>query len=229
MLLEVIVQSIEDARAADAGGADRLEVVRDLTRGGLTPPLDLVRRIAGETSLPLRVMVRENDGYGVTGATELRSLQHAAEWLANLGVDGIVAGFARGGELDLDTLRSVMTAARESKVTFHRAFDDLADPIGAIHALRMVSQVDRILTAGGRGDIAARCRRLREYAETAGARVAILAGGGVGEEELQGLRSCGAVREVHVGRAARENGAASAPVSATRVRRLRRIADAQPV
>jgi copper homeostasis protein len=39
MLLEVIVLSVEDARAAEEGGADRLEVVRDIHLGGLTPPL----------------------------------------------------------------------------------------------------------------------------------------------------------------------------------------------
>jgi copper homeostasis protein CutC len=33
LLLEVIVSSVEDARAAEAG-ADRLEIVRDLQAGG---------------------------------------------------------------------------------------------------------------------------------------------------------------------------------------------------
>jgi copper homeostasis protein len=63
MLLEVIVLSVDDARTATEGGADRLEVVRDIRQGGLTPPLALVRAIQRETHLPLRVMVRENAGY----------------------------------------------------------------------------------------------------------------------------------------------------------------------
>ena len=63
VLLEVIVQSVADAAEAEAGGADRLEVVREIERDGLTPPLDLVRSIIAATSLPLRVMVRESDGF----------------------------------------------------------------------------------------------------------------------------------------------------------------------
>src|SRR5262245_44731088 len=63
MLLEVIVQSLDDARAALAGGADRLEVVRAIEDGGLTPPIELVHEIAAHVGLPLRVMVRENAGY----------------------------------------------------------------------------------------------------------------------------------------------------------------------
>jgi copper homeostasis protein len=76
-LVEVIVQTVEDAREATRGGARRLEVVRDIRSGGLTPPVSLVRAIAAETPLPLRVILRENDGYG-TDARELPALRDAA-------------------------------------------------------------------------------------------------------------------------------------------------------
>ena len=95
-LLEVIVQSVADARAAARAGADRLEVVRRIEDGGLTPPIALVREIAAEVSLPLRVMVRENAGY-TTSPVELLALQRAAAALAELQVDGLVVGFAAAG------------------------------------------------------------------------------------------------------------------------------------
>ena len=76
MLLEVIVQTVADARAAARGGADRLEVVRAIHDGGLTPDLAVVRQIAAEVSLPLRVMVRENSGFS-TDASERPSLRRA--------------------------------------------------------------------------------------------------------------------------------------------------------
>ena len=63
------MQTVADAREAARGGADRLEVVRDLESGGLTPPLALVAAIAAETALPLRVMVRENAGFMTTAAS----------------------------------------------------------------------------------------------------------------------------------------------------------------
>ena len=74
ILLEVIVQTADDARAAEAGGADRLEVVRDINRDGLTPSIDVVRSIQAATRLPLRVMVRESATFTVAGATELRGV-----------------------------------------------------------------------------------------------------------------------------------------------------------
>src|SRR5947208_969268 len=89
MLLEVIVASVADAVAAADGGADRLEVLRDLSRGGLTPPIELVQQIQHAVTLPLRVMVRESDGFTCASDDECRLLVDQAASLAGLGVDGI--------------------------------------------------------------------------------------------------------------------------------------------
>jgi len=222
LLLEVIVQTVEDARAAAEGGADRLEVVRTIGEGGLTPPLSLVRAIAAETLLPLRVMVRENNGFETTPA-ELSALRRAADELAALGVDGIVLGFARSQDPGLEDMRSVLAGAPGLRVTFHRAFDVLRDPLDAIDRLAELPQVDRILTSGGDGTFEARCERLWEYWARAWGRVEIVAGGGVTEETLGRIVRMGCIREVHVGRAARDGVNPDAPVSADSVRRLREL------
>jgi copper homeostasis protein len=226
LLLEVIVQSVADAQAAEAGGADRLEVVREIERDGLTPSIDLVRAIRSATRLPLRVMVRESDGFSTTGAAEILALQRAFASFAELAVDGAVTGFASEGRLDLETTATVLSAAPSLPVTFHRAFDSLLDPLAAIDTLRTLRQIDRILTSAGNGDWTARCRRLEEYVARAGADLTILAGGGVDADGLRMLASTGSVREAHVGRAACEPPVPGAPVSADRVRRLRAILEA---
>lgn len=221
-LLEIIVQSVADAREAARGGADRLEVVRAIHDGGLTPPLQLVGEIAAAVALPLRVMVRENVGYS-TDARERPVLRRAAEAFAGARVDGVVIGFASAGRAQLDELVDVIQAAAGVNVTFHRAFDQLRHPLAAIDALAGVAPVDRILTSGGEGTAAARCERVRAYQARAGARLTILAGGGVDEEMLAELVRTGSAREVHVGRAAREGRDPAGTVSAARVERLREI------
>ena len=223
-LLEVIVQSVAEAREAARGGADRLEVVRQLEAGGLTPALTVVREIAAAVSVPLRVMVRNNDGYS-THAGERAALTDAAARFADLGVDGIVIGFARGGQPEIDRVLEVLPGANATKVTFHRAFDQLADPLAAITTLGAVPQVDRILTSGGAGSAAARRERLARYQHQAGERLTIIAGGGVDEEMLMLLAQTKVVREVHVGRAAREGHSVAGAVSAALVRGLRERLD----
>lgn len=223
MLLEIIVQTVADAREATRGGADRLEIVRSIRDGGLTPPLSLVRAIAAETALPLRVMVRENDGYDLRPG-ELAALRDAAAAFADAAVDGIVLGFARDRALALADVASVLEAAPGVRVTFHRAFDQLIDPSRAIDEIATLPQVDRILTDAGGGTPVSRCERLREYVARARGRVEILAGGGVDGAALALFAQTRCVREAHVGRAARDGDALDGPVSAARVRRLRELA-----
>jgi len=222
ILLEVIVQTVADARAAFAGGADRLEVVRAIRDGGLTPALATVRAIASETPLPLRVMVRENAGYDTDDA-ELSQMRRAATEFAALGVDGLVVGFARDGKMELDRVAAVLIGMPAARATFHRAFDTLGDPFRAIDELVSIPAIDRILTSGGEGSATIRCGRLRDYAARAGERVRIVAGGAVDEEMLALIARSGCVNEVHVGRAARERHDPEAPVAAERVRRIRSL------
>ena len=224
MLLEVIVQSIDDARAAAAGGADRLEVVRGIHDGGLTPPLSLVRAIQDATALPLRVMVRANAGYTTT-PFELADLARAAAELASLGVDGLVVGFAREGRPDMAAVAQVLEQAPGVNVTFHRAFDQLRAPIEAIADIGSIARIDRVLTSGGEGTPLRRSTTLSALAARAAGRLVFVAGGGVDEEALRTFVRTGCVQEAHVGRAARHRGDPGGPVSATLVRRLRDLAD----
>ena len=223
LTLEVIVQSVADARAAAEGGADRLEVVRAIDVGGLTPALDLVHEIAAAVRLPLRVMVRGNNDFTIRDG-ELVSLQAAARSLEAANVDGIVMGFADGAELRMPDLDAVLAAAPRVSVTFHRAFDSLADPLKALPVVAACAQVDRILSRGGHGTPEARVQVLRRYSQAAG-RLTIIAGGGIDDTVAAMFARSGCVREIHIGRAARADGNAESAVSAHRVANLRRILD----
>jgi len=224
LIIEVIVQTVDDARAATDGGADRLEVVRAIRDGGLTPAQSVVEAIKRATPLPLRVMVRENAGFETFDA-EIEKMRAAAWNLTKFGVDGLVAGFARSGELLLPEFEAVIEAAPGVPVTFHRAFDSLSDPLAATDVLITNLRIDRILTSGGDGSIEERCGRLGRFVARAGSRLTIIAGGGVDVEMFRRLAEQRTVREIHVGRAAREGLNAEGPVSAASVRRLRDLAD----
>lgn len=230
MLLEVIVTTLADALAAERGGAGRLEVVRDLARGGMTPASDLVEQVLARVRIPIRVMVRETESHTVGDraildrlcdqARRLGDLAHAAGRPASGCLEGLVLGFARAGRPDLDATARVLACAPSLRATFHRAFDEVTDQPAGLQALARLPQVDRVLLSGGRADWAAGAAHLGVLAAGAPRGLVLIAGYGVDAAAIAALRAARVPCEVHVGRAARTPPHQDAPVDETQVRAL---------
>ena len=213
-ILEVIACSVADAIEAQRGGAGRLEIVRAMDAGGLTPPVSLVREILAAVSIPIRVMLRENSGFDAGGQAAIEQLCRAAREFAALGVDGLVVGFVRARKLDLAPAQQILSGAPGIKATFHRAFEELEDVVAGVAALKTTPQFDHILLRP------ARVRELRQLVERAAPELTIIAGGGMDGDTIRALRKTTAIREFHVGRAARQGADIGQPVDAGRVRDL---------
>jgi copper homeostasis protein len=226
-VLEVIVTSLDDAIEAERGGATRLEVVRDLDRGGLTPSLGLVHDIVAAVRIPIRVMVRESDDYAVSGPRERDDLCRTGAELSTLGIEGLVLGFVQGLSADLDTTMEVLAAAPGLRATFHHAFDDLGDPIEALAALKTCGPIDHVLTRGGERTVEDRAAWLRTVAHAAWPEISVIVGGGVDASVIRALRRNACVGAFHVGRAARVPASAIGCVSATKVRALRELLETE--
>ncbi len=225
MVLEVIACSVEDAIDAERGGAGRIEIARDMDRAGLTPSETLVREIAAAVRIPLRVMVRENDGYTCAGPRELGVLRQAAAAFASIPqVQGLVLGFIHEGGIDRDALRAVLAAAPRLRATFHRAFDALPDPLAALVELKQHPQVDRVLSGGGDGSWRERCRRLSDLAAHAAPEIGVLPGGSVDATAVAEIACAPLLNEAHVGRAVRIPAETWGRVSSDLVRELARAA-----
>jgi copper homeostasis protein len=203
MLLEVIACSVADAVEAEKGGASRLEIVRDLGRGGRTPSLELVAEIKQAVSLPLRVMLRESESYETSNADEIARLGEAAAQFAALGVDGFVLGFLKDGQVDVERTQRVLACVPQARATFHHAFEDARDKLSALAVIKSLPQVDRVLSNGGEDDLGLRVQRLGQYAKAAAPELTILAGGGLNDVALSKIGCETNIREFHVGRAAR--------------------------
>ncbi len=196
--------SAAEAVIAATGGADRLELVRALETGGLTPALDIVQAVIQAVSIPVRVMLRENASMAMANPDELRVLQTTAGKLQGLPIDGLVLGWVTpAGTVDVSSLETVFGAAPRCPVTFHRAFEHLADPFEGLKVLKRFKQIDRILTGGGSGSWVVRKRRLKDWSDAAAPEITILVGGGLADAEVAELMADPQFPEVHVGRAAR--------------------------
>ena len=148
-ILEVIALDADDAIAARAGGADRLELVADMARDGLTPAPRTVAAVRDAVDLPVRVMLRSRDGFRTGGPRELDALCAAAGELRAEGAEEFVMGFLdEDGGPDLPALRALVAAIDGAPWTFHRAMDRAADRAALRAAVAELPGLDCHLTAG---------------------------------------------------------------------------------
>ena len=214
------MSSLEDALEAERGGAGRLEIVRNLELGGLTPSFETVQEICQRVAIPVRAMLRCSESH-IPAQHEVEMLSRQAEALAALDIDGVVLGFLREHHVDVVLTRQVLSHAPKLKATFHRAFDETSHPLAEIGALKELRQVDRILTSGGSGPWETRAKRLERYQQAAAPEITILVGGGLDRVGIECLLSETAqLREFHTGRAVRIPAEASGAVRAERVKEL---------
>lgn len=223
-LLEVIALHPADAERAEAGGADRIEVLGSLDDGGMAPTPQLVDQIRRATSIQLRVMVRLREGFGTDGGEAVRLRGLMASY-ADAGADGMVLGFLNGlGEVDVRLVAELI----EDGVwpwTFHRAVDSCLDADKAWEALGALPRLDQVLTAGSARGVDHGLNELLTRAKSdPWAAAMIMAGGGLRPEHVPWLARAG-VRAFHIGKPARPGGSFKAYVDEALVRSWRTLID----
>ncbi|MCX5200456.1 copper homeostasis protein CutC [Streptomyces sp. NBC_00237] len=227
-VLEVIALNVEDAVAAQSGGADRLELVTDMSADGLTPPVEIFAAIRAAVNIPLRVMLRSADGFAAGTPAEVDALVADARALRAAGAEEFVIGFLDpDGTVDLVAVERLVAELDGCRWTFHRAIDRATDRDAARKQLADLPGLDTYLTAGAAEGVDAGLETLLAEAGRAGSPgygAEILVGGGLRLDHLPVLRA-GGINAFHIGGAARPEGWAK-PVSADAVGEWRAVLDA---
>lgn len=198
VLVEACVDTVESARAAEAGGAGRLELCDNLHEGGTTPSPGLIAVVRERVTIPVHVLVRPRGGDFIYDEDEVRVMLGDIAFAKEVGVSGVALGalFA-DGKVDDRSTRLLVEAARPLSVTFHRAFDLVRDPFEALDTL-MALGVDRVLTSGGAATAIEGLETLAALAWRSEGRGTIIAAGGITEHTAGRVITEAGVCEVHV-------------------------------
>jgi copper homeostasis protein len=227
-VLEVIALGVEDAVAAQAGGADRLELVTDMAADGLTPAVQTFVGIRSAVDISLRVMLRRADGFAAGGAKDVDALVRLAGEMRAAGADEFVLGFLdEHGGPDLSAVERIVAELDGCPWTFHRAIDRAADRDSLRKQLADLPGLDAYLTAGspdgvddGFPTLLAEAARRTEP----GYEPRIMVGGGLRLDHVPRLRAA-RIDAFHIGGAARPGGW-DGPVAVAAVREWRQALDA---
>lgn len=196
VLLEVCVEDAAGLTAAQAGGADRVELCSLLMVGGLTPSAGLMR-LAAKSGIPTVVLIRPRAGNFVFSPEEIEVMLADIAMVREIGLAGVVLGAARpDGTLDTEVLARLCEAAGPLETCLHRVFDLVPDPFAAIDEAVDLG-FSRILTSGQKSSVPAGLDLLSELVDYADGRLSILPGGGITRANVGEIVRRIGIREIH--------------------------------
>jgi copper homeostasis protein len=196
-LIEICVEGIDGLVAAQAAGADRVELCASLLEGGLTPSMGVVKQAVAVAMIPFHVIVRPRGGDFLYSELEFLTMLDDVRACRDLDVAGVVIGcLTADGRIDEARTTELVEAARPMRVTFHRAFDMTRDPEEAIEALVRCG-VDIVLTSGQRDSAIEGLDTLKRTHDAARGRIRIMACGGLNEANIADVLLRSEADELH--------------------------------
>jgi len=167
-LIEICVEGIDGLLAAQAAGADRVELCSSLVEGGITPSLGTVRAALESARIPFHVIVRPRGGDFLYSGDEYRSMLADVEALRELGVAGVVVGcLTADGAIDEERMSALVQAAGPLNVS--------GQPDTAVEGVELLARLVR----------------------QAGERIIILGCGGLAPDNIGDVRRRTGLTEMH--------------------------------
>ncbi|MEO8580649.1 MAG: copper homeostasis protein CutC, partial [Gemmatimonadales bacterium] len=173
------------------------ELCASLVDGGTTPAADLIAAAKGQAGIPVFVLVRPRAGSFVYSDAEFDAMLRDIERARTVGADGIVTGALRYDHtVDTAKTAALIKAAKDLPVTFHRALDSTPDLAEALEQV-IACGASRVLTSGGASNAMEGAATIAALIKQAGARITIVAGGGVRDHNVRELLDRTNASEVH--------------------------------
>jgi copper homeostasis protein len=193
MVLEICVDSLDSARAAERGGAQRIELCSDLMEGGVTPSSGLISAVREALTIPVFVIIRPRGGDFYYTAEEFGVMKRDVAAAKSYGAGGVVVGaLTQNGQVDVERTQELVELARPMGVTFHRAIDRAEQIDEALEAV-IRTGADRVLTSGGRQTAEQGVENISRLVTNAAGRI--------------GVMVCGTIRKENIGQIARKTNA----------------------
>lgn len=148
MIKEVCVESFSEALAAEKRGADRIELCDNLYLGGTTPSYGTIKMAMEKLTIPAFPIIRPRGGNFHYSKEEIEIMKEDIKVCKSLGAKGVVLGvLTADNKVDFETLKELVELASPMEVTFHKAVDELENPVEVIDRFVEIG-VKRILSSG---------------------------------------------------------------------------------
>jgi copper homeostasis protein len=196
-ILEICVETVDHAVAAERGGAHRIEFCSDLSCGGVTPNSELMQSVRRHVCIPIHILIRPRAGNFCYSDHELEIMRNNILTAKQFGMDGIVLGVLReSARVDVERTQALVELADPLPVTFHRAFDAVEDMESSLEDVIQTGAA-RILTSGGQARATDGISTLARLVQAARGRILLMPGGGVNSGNLVHIIRTTRAQEIH--------------------------------
>ena len=197
MIKEACVESFEKALEAQSNGAHRIELCENLAVGGTTPSYGTVKICLEKLNIPIFPMIRARGGNFVYSKDEIEIMKEDIKIFKELGVKGVVLGcLTSDNKIDLELTKELVDLAYPMEVTFHKAIDEILNPLDYIDDLVNIG-IKRILTSGGEATALEGKDLINEMIKKSNGRLKIVVAGKVTKGNLNGLSNLISADEFH--------------------------------
>lgn len=193
--LEVCTNSVQSTINAANAGAKRVELCSNLEQGGTTPSAGMILA-ATQLDIDTFALIRPRAGDFLYTDTEYETIKSDILFCKENGCKGVVVGFlTKDGKVDEERTKEIAVLAKPMEVTFHRAFDCVANPSEALEKI-IASGYTRLLTSGLAMKAIDGKQQLQQLVQQANGRISIMAGSGINKDNIAELYQVG-IREFH--------------------------------
>lgn len=197
MIREKCIGSFLEAIEAQELGAERVELCDNLTEGGTTPSYGTIKMVVEKLNIPTFVIIRPRGGDFYYTPEEIEIMKEDIKVCKNLGVKGVVIGaLNRDNTINYEAIQDMITLAKPMSVTFHKAIDELKDPVSEVKKLAKIG-VNRILTSGTKETALEGKKILKKMIKEAGDEIIIIVAGKVTKENLDEISTLIPTKEYH--------------------------------
>ncbi len=198
MIKEACVETLEEAKLAEKRGANRIELCSDLANDGLTPSFELMKRAITELKIPVMTMARPRAGNFVHTKEEVEQMKKDINAAKKAGAAGVVFGLLTpDNKIDIENTRILAEYAKPLPVTFHKAIDELENPVDGVKELLKIDNIKRILTSGGKPTALEGKPVIKKMIEAAGDKITILVAGKVLDSNVDEIQKTTGTKELH--------------------------------
>lgn len=194
---EGLADTIALALRLEKQGANRIELVSDISHGGVTPSFGFIKTVYECVQIPLVVMIRPRVGNFIYSSEELNCMQEDIRQCNLIGVESVALGILdKKSKIDVEAMNYVLKFKGEMNVVFHKAFDEVKHSDEELQKLVDLN-VNRVLTSGFGPSALKGVFSLQQLHDKWGSHINFVAAGGVLGHHIREINEVAGIAQFH--------------------------------